>query len=106
MAKAIDPLLDDAKPAKKSVKKPAKAPAKKAEASNVMGRPASETTQERRKLAMRLAKNKNGVDNVTLAGKLGVTTAQSQTVCRALVAAGQLKVTKDRETGRVTYRAA
>ncbi len=113
MTEKTDPLLDDApapkaakkaKPAKAKAKPAAKAKAEKKEGS--MGRPASEQTLERRKKVLQFAKAKNGVENVALAEKLGCTTAQSQMICRSLVAAGKLKMAKDRETGRVTYRAA
>ena len=116
--KTVDPLLEDSPPktkAKGKTKAKAKGkstakPVVKAKAVKsddaTMGRPASELTVERRKKVLQFAKAKNGVDNVSLAEKLGCTTAQSQMVCRSLVATGKLKMAKDRETGRVTYRAA
>jgi hypothetical protein len=116
--KTTDPLLEDAPKAVKAkgngkakakatkpAAKPAKAKAKTA-GDATMGRPASEQTLERRKKVLQFAKAKNGIDNVALAEKLGCTTAQSQMVCRTLVSTGKLKMAKDRETGRVTYRAA
>lgn len=118
MTEKTDPLLEDAPKASKAAKakgngkakaKPEAKPAAKVKAKTAdatMGRPASELTLERRKKVLQFAKAKNGVDNVTLAEKLGCTTAQSQMVCRSLIAAGKLKMAKDRETGRVTYRAA
>lgn len=115
--KEADALLDDSPSTKKAkaVKKgAAKAKAKVAKKAakaakngdGSMGRPASEQTIERRKKVMQYAKAKDGIDNVSLAEKLGCTTAQSQTVCRSLVAAGKLKLNKDRQTGRVTYKVA
>jgi hypothetical protein len=84
----------------------AKAAPKAKSADGTMGRPASEATVERRKKVLQFAKAKNGIDNISLAEKLGCTTAQSQMVCRALVNAGKLKMAKDKLTGRVTYRVA
>lgn len=112
--KTTDPLLEDApKAAKAKGNGKAKAKAKpkakaktKTAGDSTMGRPASEQTIERRKKVLQFAKAKNGIDNVSLAEKLNCTTAQSQMVCRSLIATGKLKMTKDRETGRVTYRAA
>ena len=108
-----DDILDStpAAPAKKKAKakvkaKPAKAKAKTKAASDSMGRPPSAETAERRKKVLQAARAKNGVSNIVLAEKLGVTTAQSQSVCRPLVVAGELKMKKDKETGRVVYVAA
>jgi hypothetical protein len=116
MTKADDPLLSDssdepaapkkAKPkAKAKVKPEVKTKAKKPASNASFGRPASDETQGYRKKALQFAKAKNGVDNVSLAEKLGVTTAKSQSIVRPLVAAGQLKLAKDKATGRVTYQA-
>lgn len=69
----------------------------------VSGRPASEATLERRKTALRLARSKKGVQNTDLAEKLEISTAQSQAICRALVAQGKLEPRKDPKSGRVTY---
>ena len=118
MNERTDPLLEDAPKAKGNGKAKAKAKAPKgkvakavkakakAPADGGMGRPASEATMEKRKKVLQFAKAKNGIDNISLAEKLGCTTAQSQMVCRTLVTSGKLKMTKDRDTGRVTYRAA
>lgn len=71
-----------------------------------MGRPVSKATASKREKILTLAKGAKGIDNITLAKKLGCTTAQSQTVCRALVNLGQLKMAKDKASGRVSYKAA
>lgn len=91
------------KVSKKAAAKPVKAKKAKAEKS---GRPVSAAVAERQKEAIKAAKLKNGVANIDLAKRLGVSTAASQSVCRPLVAAGVLKMQKDKETGRVVYRAA
>ncbi len=99
-----DDLLDETTtPKEKSVKKAKK----KSEAKNgSQGRPASTETQELRARALKLAKRKNGIANIELAGELGVKTAQSQAILRPLVAAGTVKLVKDKETKRVVYQAA
>jgi len=101
MAKKNEDLLAEDKAPK------AKAKGKKAKAEKgAVGRPASEKTQEMRKKIVQLARNKNGVANIDLAEKLGLTTAQSQTIARPLVSAGEIKLVKDKASGRVVYRAA
>lgn len=107
---AADPLLDDTKSKKKKKgkksagkKQKVKKAASNGEAS--IGRPASDLTVERRKKVLKYAQAKDGVTNIALAEKLDCTTAQSQTVCRSLVAAGKLKMVKDKESGRVVYKA-
>ena len=72
----------------------------------VMGRPVSKATASRREKILSLAKGPKGIDNISLAKKLGISTAQSQTVCRAMIAQGQLKMAKDKGSGRISYKAA
>lgn len=96
-------ILDDAPAAKSNGKSNGKKRALKKKL--VMGRPVSKATATRREKILTLAKGPKGVDNITLAKKLGCSTAQSQTVCRALVNLGQLKMAKDKASGRVSYKA-
>jgi hypothetical protein len=95
-------ILDDA-PAAKSKNNGKKRALKK---KLVMGRPVSKATANRREKILSLAKGAKGIDNITLAQKLGISTAQSQTVCRALVNLGELKMAKDKASGRVSYKTA
>lgn len=90
------------KPKKKVKAKKAKVE-KKAK-STVTGRPISAETQEARKKILSLGKRKDGVTNIEMAEALEVTTASSQSLARPLVQAGQLKMFKSKENGRVIYK--
>lgn len=95
-------------PAKKKKASPKKKAAPKAKAAKkeagTTGRPPADDTLERRKKVIQLGKRKDGIANIDLAQALQVSTAQSQSICRPLIAVGQLKMTKDKATGRVVYK--
>lgn len=101
-------LIDGDKPTtKKRVAKKAAAKADSLKVTNEMvetggGRPASKETIDQRKKILRVAKN--GITNVDLAEKLGVTTAKSQSLAKPLVNKGLLEV--ERDGTRVLYRTA
>lgn len=56
------------------------------------GRPVSKETKAIRKKILRFAKK--GITNPDLAKKLGVTTMQSQSMCKPLVKSGDLEISK------------
>jgi hypothetical protein len=68
------------------------------------GRPITAETVEARKRILQMGKRKDGVTNIEMAQELEVTTATSQSLARPLVVAGQLKMFKSKENGRVIYK--
>lgn len=68
------------------------------------GRPPSEKTLDARKRILQFGRRQDGITNIELAQQLEVTTAASQSLARPLVAAGRLKLIKDKENGRIVYK--
>lgn len=102
-------LLDDTAKEENEVSEPkkkvkAKKPKAEKKAKGPTGRPVSEETAEARKKILQLGKRKDGVTNIEMAEALEVTTAASQSLARPLVVAGQLKMFKSKENGRVIYK--
>lgn len=91
--------------AKAATTKAAKKAAPAADDATRRGRQPSEETQEARKILMRLAKRKDGVTNIDLAGELETTTLKTSSLARPLVLSGAITAEKG-ENGRVTYRVA